>query len=946
MKKHLDSLIIILLLTFCVTVHGKDKAAIRGLIVDKTNDEPLAGVNVIIKGTYYGASSDREGFYIIPEVEPGEYTIEVSYISYKVIQKTGVKIKSGEDLTLNFELEPSILALGQEIVIVGEKPLLDIEETSTIRNISEEDIENRIVENLTDIVSQQVGVVEQDDEIHIRGGRSYESQYLLEGVSVQDPLSGTGFGLKISSNALEEVEVITGGYKSEYGQATSGIINVKTKSGGNNYSGYFSYKSDHSGLFRDQNFSFNTDNYEFNLGGPEPLTNSFFPKLGLNLPGKFYFFMNFQALIADDYTGSAADQLYSYITPTYFGVFDETSFCPRENNIWSSLFKLTWKIDPTHKLTYAYNRSFAVNQNTQSLQTNLEYIEPKPGFPYEFSHILDNFNTFTHDNEQISLTWSHTINATTFYDLKFSRYFAQLRSEWQNSSWEDHELSMDVPRLPIEYYTLLSDSNKMRVIPGDGLYDYGNSKNWHDHYIEFYTLKADITSRISEIHSIKGGIELSFKEMQLVDIVDPWVGNYGSSQDIYRVYPADGAIYIQDDIRFGGFILNAGLRLDYWAPGEFVDRAVEDTTNFISDAQRKKYKDETYSFLGRQVKMRLMPRIGVSFPITNNQMLYFNYGHFSKLPRPQFVYAKLGGISAKSAYQKYGNPALNPETSVKYELGIRHQFTENDVISIAAYSKDIFDYVQTVRFNIPGRGGQTGYTYANLDYARSRGFEVEYKTRIARYFYGDISGTYSITTTKASNENIAIQIDKTKQGDMPIKETYARWDRPWQVSANASIRISKEDRPSIFGIRLFNNWNLNVRFFAQAGKRYTPAVFSGSYRSDGKPLYYIERDVEEKNKYSKLSKYWSWVDLSFKKYFDFWNIRYTAFLEVKNLLNRKNPQTINPVTGDAYNYGDPLPGDWNDPVYPDRHWPHDAYPYDPARYRAPRQILFGLSAEF
>ena len=52
---------------------------------------------------------------------------------------------------------------------------------------------------------------------------------MLDGISVQDPLSGTGFGLNISANSIEEVEVITGGYSAEYGQATSGIVNVRTK---------------------------------------------------------------------------------------------------------------------------------------------------------------------------------------------------------------------------------------------------------------------------------------------------------------------------------------------------------------------------------------------------------------------------------------------------------------------------------------------------------------------------------------------------------------------------------------------------------------------------------------------------------------------------------------------------------------------------------------------
>ena len=90
------------------------------------------------------------------------------------------------------------------------------------------------------MVSQQAGVVKTKQHIHIRGGRTYENAFLLDGVRVQDPISGTGFGLQLSAISIEEVEVITGGFNAEYGQATSGIVNVKTSEGGDKYSGYIS----------------------------------------------------------------------------------------------------------------------------------------------------------------------------------------------------------------------------------------------------------------------------------------------------------------------------------------------------------------------------------------------------------------------------------------------------------------------------------------------------------------------------------------------------------------------------------------------------------------------------------------------------------------------------------------------------------------------------------
>ncbi len=935
-------LIMLILTVFSGTAMAQQNGTIRGVVKDKQSGEPLIGVNISVKGTYLGASTDTDGFFLIPDVESGEYEIEISYIGYKVIRQTGIQVGTAQTLTLNFEMETTALSIGQEVEVIGEKPLLDLEGTSTVRNLTSADLQNRIVNDAIDVVSQQVGVVQQDNAIHIRGGRAYEAQYLLDGVSVQDPLSGTGFGLNVSANAIEEVEVITGGFKAEMGQATSGVVKVKTKTGDEDYEMGLDYRSDHFGVFEDRDFSFNNDQFEFYFGGPEPISNNLLKAVGLDLPGDMFIFFNLYAQLADDYTGATSPQLISSIAPTFNGLLDETSLAPRQNNNWSGLFKLTWKPNPVNVITWSYNRSLSISQNTQLLQTNLEFVEPSPGFPYDFSLNLAEFNTYTHHNEQTSLGWQKTVNKTTFFEILASRFFTHLRSDWEGRSWEDYRQPFDVARLPLAYF-FQDDGEQVRVIPGDGFYDYGNAFIWHDHYLEAYTLKGDITSRIGEIHTVKAGFESSFNELQLIDIADPWVGTFGSSQDIYRVNPADGAFFVQDDIDLNGFYLNAGVRLDWWAPGKFADDAVADTNSILTDGVRQKYTDETFGVFGRRVKARLMPRLAVSFPISNNQMLYLNYGHFSKRPKPQFVYAKLSPSSSRSSFQNFGNPSLSPETSVKYELGLRNKLTEDDVISITAFYQDIFDYVQTISVpNIPRVG--RGITYINQDYARSRGVEVEYKTRIGRNFFGDLSGSYSITTTKSSNADAGRQVASGELDEPPINEVWAQWDRPWQVGANLSLRFGKGDHARLFGLKLFDDWYMNLRYFAQAGKRYSPQDIFGE-SVDGRILYATTEDQSQF--FSEIASNWQWVDFSFTKNFAVAGLQYGFQVEIKNLFSNQNAQIINPVTGKAYEFGDPTPSGWNDPLFPDRFYPiSNPFPLNPARYMAPRNIRFGLSVDF
>jgi len=89
--------------------------------------------------------------------------------------------------------------------------------------------------------------------------------------------------------------------------------------------------------------------------------------------------------------------------------------------------------------------------------------------------------------------------------------------------------------------------------------------------------------------------------------------------------------------------------------------------------------------------------------------------------------------------------------------------------------------------------------------------------------------------------------------------------------------------------------------------------------------------------------------MNFEKYLDLGIANLVVSIEVKNLLNNKNSQIINPVTGRAYEYGDPTQypsPSVNDPLYPDLTYPVDPYPYNPARYLAPRTILFGIAVRF
>ena len=918
-------LVIFFIIAFPLFAQGEAPSTgqLSGKVTSYESEEPLPGANIIIIGTDFKTSTGQNGEFILKNIPAGIYEVEVSLIGYLKSKRPKVEVKAEQTTPLLFKLRFSPLILEKEILVVGERPILDVKLPATKRELTTRELQLAPLTDLKDIVSQQVGVIQDKSQLHIRGGRSYENLFLVDELSVNDPFTKSGYGFNISPSAIEGMSLVSGGVGAQYGQVTSGVVDMRIKEGRDEFEGSLSYKTDHFGF--DSPFNFNTDILDFSLSGPAHFVKSLLSKFGLTPPGDFYYFWNTNMNISDTHL-EHPQKLYS-------SSFGRSRFSPREDNRWFGIFKLTWK-DPSFKCFFTAGKSVVINQDKSLLLTRITTPTYSYGPPYEYSGTLKNYNVFTHESNFQLLSFQKIIKERHLYSLNLSRFFVNLHSDVGGRNWSEYTMPVDDQPINI---TLSPDSSHYIITIGDGFYDHGDGDTWYDHFVESYGLKMDLTSVLSDIYTLKIGLFEEYQTIQLLDIYKPWLGEsgFGLSYDLYKVFPNDGAIYLNNDLKLEEAVFNFGLRYDFWFPGEYVERAMEDTTLVtITQKMREEFKEKTFKFLGYRGKGVFSPRLGFSAPFSKNSTFFFNYGRLSRKPNPQYLYAKLYS-STESTYQLWGNPNLNSERVSSYEIGIKSLLSQNDALSLVAYYRGLYDYITAARV-IPDtlRPENVYLIYFNLDFASSKGIEIEYKKKVGDFFSGSAQVGFSKTVGERSGpEDILKGIGGRSAQDI-YQEVIFDWDKPWQVVLRSTI-FSEKKRLKLFGLKLPPNWDLNFNFWAHSGERYT------SYKEVISPEGDISfvRDSEING---KIGKYWSSFDLSFQKHFLWKKLRYSFLLEVTNLFDHKNVVIINPLTGDAYKKEDVIPYGEGDPYLPEKGSKAPLWP-DPSRYLAPRNIKLGVS---
>ncbi|MBU0560536.1 MAG: TonB-dependent receptor [Bacteroidetes bacterium] len=863
---------------------------IAGRITDSATGDPLPFVNVIIMGTTLGAATDLDGYYSILNIPPGNYSVKASAIGFNTTTFTNVTVSIDLTSTVDFTLAVTSLELGEEVVVIAQRKMIQQDLTASTAIVDARLIKELPVTEISDVLALQAGiVVSPDGAIHLRGGRSGQIAYQIDGVPVTDSYDGSVV-VEVNTSAVQELQVVSGAFNAEYGQALSGVVNLVTKDGNNDFKGSVQsyigdYVSDRNNVFWniDELNPISVQNYEASLSGPIIKDNLFFFTNLRYYKNQGYFYGKRYFLVTDyasEVPGSAG------------GAFNINS---NGDSNYVSL-NPTERIYGQAKISYRLMEGMKVSYNFMIENQNMKFYDGGARLTPD-----NNLRRFEKSYSNI-LSLNHAISASSFYTLNLSYYFKDYR----------HFLFEDIytgnPAKPTNYV-----DNSWRQTPPYSFNIGGTNHNRFSRNSGTMSAKLDWATQATREINVQFGGDLKehrlfYKNVNLVpqfdengqkaspyNVVVPPVST--TDHDVYLHKPREGAAYVQAKFEAFNMIFNAGLRFDIFEPDGVVLNDPSDPNyrnplkpsnqfNDLNDNgiidQGETYKSDSdrlkYWFKDASVKTQLSPRLGIAFPITDRGVIHFSYGYFFQLPRYELLYQnpdfELGVGSGNAGL--FGNADLYPQKTVKGEIGLQQQIGEDIAIDVTMFFEDFRNLTGTQTDDIIVFGRAQSYSkYSNSDFGFSKGIIVKFTQRFSGGLATNLDYTYSVTKGNASNPSDAR--NAVLGGALP--ETFIvplDWDQTHTL--NISVAYTK---PGDFGFSIIGN------FFS--GQPYSPGVNKNTR---------VTQNAFPRNSDNKPTVFN--VDMRVYKDIDLLDYEFSVFLKVFNLFDSDNATGVYGDSGDPY----------------------------------------------
>lgn len=646
-------------------------------------------------------------------------------------------------------------------------------------------------------------------DLHIRGGRKTEILYLVDGLPFTEA-GGGAIGGMLPKSAMMEMKIQTGGFEAEYGNALSGVINIVTRKGTDEQKLFARTDVDHFFGNPETNYA---NEFEFSLSGPTR-----------NKDITYFSATDFKT----SYTRWQQDFRDFFNDPVSKGLNNTTRF---DYSMTEDL-RLYLQVITTWQNLRDYEFRW---------RGNLTGLPPRKKLSYRISTGISQF-----------------LSRNTFYNFNISRYHLN------SHLGLDKKSSLDKTDL-FQY-----DAYLQYVISGSRLW-------WADENQTSWTVKTDLTTIFAEHNDFKMGAEFTTYTMDIDRIkIEPQFTYFGkplvfeepfnhSTTYLYR--PRTGAAYMQSKMRFAdGGTFSVGLRWDFLDP-----RASRPNLEWVPEGEDA-FKQNISEWVPAEVKQCFSPRIGFSFPVSENGFVFFNFGKFFQVPLFDYLYSGLDINLKKGQKTLIGNPDMKPQKTTSLELSYRRQFPYDIALIITAFKKNTKNLIDTKTFLASdSKALDDGYfaQYVNSPAAVASGIEVSIEKDLGAPVKGRLSYTYM--KTEATSEWSDQGLNYLQWGFQPAKKFYPlSWDQRHTFDA-----VIMSDLPMGFTCDIMVNYH-SPRPYTYYPSRdgFTPpgTVFIPNNRRMKENLYIDLKATKTFTINLGRMKQWQWL----------------IYYDVRNILNRKN----------------------------------------------------------
>jgi len=881
-------LILLIIVMMTVSVQAGVSGKISGVVETSETGAPIVGATVKVVNTNLTTKTDEDGEYFIIDVPIGKYDMVVSHVGFESLLKKEVQVLVDLTTPVDFAIAEVAIELPDEMVVYAANPLVQKDLTASRVIFTEERLKNLPnVQSIQAILTNYPGVVvDRNSAMHVRGGRSGQVSYYYDGFSVQDPFTANA-GIRIMPLALEELSLTSGGFTSEYGEALSGVVSAVTREGTAKYRGKVrlyqgaTHKYDvNTADWGDLSLITNRSG-SFNLSGPLP-----------GLDSQRYTFFTAGEYLRDD------------------------GYLPHN---WLTSYTGTAKVSaqPIPKLKLKTNLTYHLRDGAIYNHSDANKVS------YDFN--LDGLPVYDRKAYLFGLAGNYVVSERAIFSLTFNQFYTRTKYTPQHlqdvhwSEWPGYSEDEDGV-----YNGTIDDNNYL----GTSIYDNANvlhvsrfttggdfQPTYQYQRARYNAFVLGMLHQMNKVNQVKAGVEYRKYDVE-------WDFKQFYNEQPYGEYynnaPFIASAYIEDKLEYSDFVLNLGLRLDH--------RDVDIAYNYTPTDTVDRYKDA-------DTKTRISPRLGLSFPVSEKSVLHFNYGVYYQAPLYEYLYTNLDGESG-SGLPLFGNPDLDPEETISYELGLDHLIGENLRLDVTAYYKDINDLVAAREDSVIA-GTSTLTKFTNDDYGTVTGVDLSLEVRPgSSNLSGSVSYGYMIAKGNGSYAKEAYYTYLTSTTDTlpPITEYALDFDQRHTVTAVLDYRVPGNWKGSLFGLGLPGAWGLSLAGYFGSGLPYSKTDADGNR-------------LGERNE-SRLPANYS-VDMRFNKDFNMGRGSeiLTFFFEVDNIFDRRNVINVYSRTGlpndDAQIRGADLALNQEEIEHYDYLSDHD-----PQNYSAPRTVRTGFEFSF